>query len=178
MMTRIMIKLISRLLLVQLIFCIILLVQGYWYWLLNFELALVSSLFIILGSFSGYKRMIQNRIDSGEGMNDEMLERLEDPYELYDDELSEKSEDMDLATVVKEEKLRLKENRQTLKKTVKSVPGIFSAWRFLPYVFLVLSFIGLKNNQVLDIPAFLIGLGAGIILAVLIGKRWIASTSL
>lgn len=173
-------KLIIRLLLAQLLFSIVLLVQGYWYWLLNFELAFVSSLFIILGSFSGYKRMVQNRLHSGEGMNDEMLAKIEDPYELYDEESLEKTEEVeeDLSTVIKEEKKRLKENRQTLKKTVKSTPGIFSPWRFLPYIVLVLSFIALNNNHILDIPAFLIGLGAGIISAVFIGKKWISSSSL
>ena len=169
-----MIKLISRLILVQLLFSVILLVQGYWYWLLNFQLAFISSVFVILGSFSGYKRMIQNRIESGEGMNDAMLEKLEDPYELYDEDVSEAT---DLAAVVKEERKRLKDNRQTFKKTVKSTPGIFSVWRFLPYLLLVLSFIGLNNNHILDIPAFLVGLGAGIVSAVIIGKKWIASIS-
>lgn len=177
MMMRKMIKLVSRLILVQLLFSVILLVQGYWYWLLNFELAFVSSVFVILGSFSGYKRMIQNRIESGEGMNDEMLEKLEDPYELYDEGISDATDSEDLATVVKEERKRLKDNKQTFKKTVKSTPGIFSVWRFFPYIVLVLSFIGLNNNHILDIPAFLIGLGAGIVSAVLIGKKWIASIS-
>lgn len=176
-MMRKMIKLISRLLLVQLLFSAVLLIQGYWYWLLNFELAFVSSLLVVLGSFSGYRRMVQKRIDSGEGMDDEMLEKLEDPYSLYEEESFEKAEEQDLAAVVKEEKKRLKEQKQTLKKTVKSVPGIFSAWRFLPYLFLVISFIGLNNNHMLDIPAFLIGLAAGIVSAVLIGKRWIEGIS-
>lgn len=124
--------------------------------------------------------MVQNRLHSGEGMNDEMLAKIEDPYELYDEESLEKTEEVeeDLSAVIKEEKKRLKENRQTLKKTVKSTPGIFSPWRFLPYIVLVLSFIALNNNQILDIPAFLIGLGAGIISAVFIGKKWISSSSL
>ncbi len=124
--------------------------------------------------------MVQNRLHSGEGMNDEMLAKIEDPYELYDEESLEKTEEVeeDLSTVIKEEKKRLKENRQTLKKTVKSTPGIFSPWRFLPYIVLVLSFIALNNNHILDIPAFLIGLGAGIISAVFIGKKWISSSSL
>lgn len=177
MMMRTMTKIILRLLLVQLVFAVILLVQGYWYWLLNFELAFISSGFVVLGSFSGYRRMIQNRLDVGEGMNDALLEKLEDPYELYDKEVASDRPEEDLSGVIKEEKKRLKHNRETLKKTVKSTPGIFSPWRFLPYIVLVLSFIGLNNNHILDIPAFLVGLGAGIVSAVLIGKKWIASTS-
>ena len=171
-------RLIFRLLLVQLVFAMILLVKGYWYWLLNFELAFISSTLIVLGSFSGYKRMVAKRLDVGEGMNDALLEKIEDPYELYDEEQNIEKSDEDLKEVIKEEKKRLKQNKQTLKKTIKSTPGIFSPWRFLPYIVLVLSFIGLNNNHVLEIPAFLIGLGAGIVSAVFIGKKWIASSSL
>ncbi len=171
-----MIKIILRLLLVQLIFSLVLLVQGYWYWLLNFELAFLSSLLVVLGSFSGYKRMVNSRLDSGEGMDIDLLEKLEDPHGLYEENeaIEEKTEE-ELADVIKEEKKRLKANKQTFVKTVKSTPGIFSPWRFLPYLLLVLSFIGLNNNYVLDIPAFLLGLGAGIGAAIIIGKKWIAS---
>jgi hypothetical protein len=49
MMTRTMRKVISRLLLVKLVFALFLFVQGYWYWLLNFELAFFASMFIIIG---------------------------------------------------------------------------------------------------------------------------------
>jgi len=173
MMTRMMRKLIYRVLLAKLIFALILFVQGYWYWLLNFELAFFASMFIIFGSFSGYKRMIQRRIDSGEGLDETLLEKIEDPYELFEDESLKTDEQTDLKEVIKEEKKRLKQNKETFKKTVKSTTGILSPWRFIPYVFLVLSFIALNNNHILDIFAFLMGLGLGILSAVIIGKSWI-----
>ena len=181
----IMTNLLLRLLLAHLLFAGIMFTQGYWYWLLNFELALISSVFIIMGSFYGYKNMIKRRLDVGEGMDDALMEKLEDPYDLYDDDKSTESANLnieekpeeDLATVVKEEKKRLKQDKQTLKKTIKSTPGIFSPLRFAPYVVLILSFISLNNNHILDIAAFLIGLGAGIATAILIGKKWIAQTS-
>jgi len=178
-------RLLLRFLLVNFLFAAVLFTQGYWYWLLNFELALLSSVFIILGSFHGYKRMINRRLDVGEGMNDELMKKLEDPYDLYDDEDTVKTQELakdeelqeDLAKVVKEEKKRLKQNKQTLKKTIKSTPGIFSPLRFVPYVMLILSFIALNNNQILDVMAFLIGLAVGVIVAIIIGKSWIASTN-
>jgi len=169
-------NLIFRLLLVQLVFVIFVLVSGYWYWLLNFELAFFASIFIIMGSFSGYKRLVQRRLDSGEGEESIYLDKIEDPYELYDeDEKKEEKpvEELDLRQVVKEEKQRLKANKQTFKKTIKSAPGLFSPWRFLPYIFLVLSFIALNNNHILDLSGFLIGLAFGIAAAVLIGTKWI-----
>lgn len=171
-MTRMMRRLIYRLLLVKLIFAIVLFSLGYWYWLLNFELAFFCSMFIVFGSFHGYKALVRKRLEAGEGSDDSLLEKIEDPYELYEEE-AQTIEDStpDLSQVVKEEKARLKENKETLKKTIKSTPGLFSIWRFIPYIVLVLSFIGLNNNHILDIPAFLIGLGFGIASAVFIGAR-------
>lgn len=171
-MTRMMRRLIYRLLLVKLIFAVVVFLLGYWYWLLNFELAFFCSMFIVFGSFHGYKILVQKRIDAGEGSDESLLEKIEDPYELYEEEVqTEEESTQDLSQVVKEEKARLKENKETLKKTIKSTPGLFSIWRFIPYVALVLSFIGLNNNHILDIPAFLIGLGLGIVSAIFIGIR-------
>ena len=165
-------KYIYRLLLVKLIFALFLFVQGYWYWLLNFELAFVSSLLIVFGSFHGYKNLIQRRMDAGEGSDDSLLEKIEDPYALYEEETLQE-EQRDLAEVVKEEKARLKANKETLKKTIKSSAGLFSPWRFIPYGVLVLSFIGLNNNHILDITAFLTGIGLGILSAIFIGTKFI-----
>lgn len=177
-----MINIILRLALINLIFAGILYIQGYWYWLLNFELAFISSVFIILGSFHGYKSMINKRLDVGEGMNDEMMDKLEDPYDLYDEDKSKSLEtdqvnQEDLSAVVKEEKKRLKQDKKTLKKTLKSSPGIFSPLRVIPYAVLIMSFIGLNNNHVLDVVAFLVGLGVGIAMAIFLGKKWISSTN-
>ena len=171
-MMRMMRRLIYRLLLVKLIFALVLFSLGYWYWLLNFELAFFSSMLIVFGSFHGYKALVQKRIEAGEGSDDTLLEKIEDPYELYEEETQAiEDESQDLVQVVKEEKARLKENKETLKKTIKSTPGLFSIWRFIPYIILVLSFIGLNNNHILDISAFLIGLSLGILSAIFIGIR-------
>jgi len=178
-----MINIILRLALMNLLFAGVLFIQGYWYWLLNFELAFISSVFIILGSFSGYKKMINRRLDVGEGMNDALMDKLEDPYNLYDDEEESKNldietkEEVDLVSVVKEEKKRLKQDKQTLKKTIKSTPGIFSPFRFIPYAVLIMSFIALNNNHILDVVAFLVGLGVGIAMAIFLGKKWISLNS-
>jgi hypothetical protein len=107
-------------------------------------------------------------------MNNELMEKLEDPYNLYDEVNLDKEIQEDLVAVVKEEKKRLKQDKQTIKKTIKSTPGIFSPLRFIPYAVLILSFIGLNNNHILDVVAFLVGLGVGIAMAIFLGKRWIS----
>ena len=47
----------------------------------------------------------------------------------------------------------------------------FSLFRLIPYLFLVLGFIALKNNQLLEISVYLPSLLVGIIVASLIGKE-------
>ena len=162
----------------QIIFALIVFGTGYWYWLFNFELAFASSFMIILGSLYAYRSMIIRRIQTHEpSSDDEMLEKIEDPYALYDDETNNVEEDKALSQIIKEEKLRLKQNKQSFKKTMKSSRGMFSPWRLIPYVFLVLSFIGLRNNHILDIPAFLIGLAVGIVASVYVGRGWLSKGS-
>jgi len=171
-MMRMMRRLTYRLLLVKLVFALVVFAQGYWYWLLNFELAFFSSMAIVFGSFYGYKHMVMKRLESEDGSDETLLGKIEDPYELYEeDEAGTTDESADLTQIVKDEKARLKQNKETFKKTIKSTPGLFSIWRFIPYIVLVLSFIGLNNNNILDIPAFLVGLGFGIVSALFIGLR-------
>lgn len=168
-------KNIVRVVLIQLLFSLVLFVQGYWYWLLNFQLAFLSSVLIIMGSFYSYRRMIIKRLESGEAGDDVLLEKLEDPHGLYEEEYDETPhEALDLKEVIKDERAKLKANKQSFKKTLKSTPALFSPLRFVPYLFLVLSFIGLNNNKILDVPAFLIGLGVGVLTAIFLGRHWIS----
>ncbi len=168
-------KILYRTLVLTLVFASVLFAFGYGHWFLNFALAFFSSMLILFGTFSGYHRMVQKRLEAGEGEDESLLEEIEDPYALYEDEKA--TQEPTSAQLLQEEKKRLKESKQTLKKTLKSSSGIFSPWRFLPYIVLVMSFIGLKNNHILDIPAFLLGLAGGIIFAVIVSKAWIEQRS-
>ena len=76
--------------------------------------------------------------------------------------------------VVKEEKARLKANKSTIKNTAKSAPALVSIFRVVPYLFLVLGFIGLKNNNLLSLLPFLVGLGFGIIMGYMLGRAFFA----
>lgn len=168
-------KLLYGTLLLTLVCAAVLFALGYWHWFLNFELAFVSSMLILFGTFSGYHRMVQKRLEAGEGEDESLLDEIEDPHALYEDEKAK--EELTSAQLLLEEKKRLKQSRQTLKKTLKSSSGIFSIWRFVPYVVLVMSFIGLNNNHILNIPVFLLGLAGGIVFAVIVSKAWIEQRS-
>jgi hypothetical protein len=139
---------------------------------INLQIAFLSSLFIILGSSYAYKKMISTQVAS-ETVEEkrDILDTIEDPHELYEeDSISHASvEELDLKTIVKEEKKKIKTfNFNSMKHGVK---GSTSLFRLIPYVFLILGFIALKNNELLDISIYLPSLLLGIVVGSISGKE-------
>jgi len=133
---------------------------------LNIEIAFLSAFLIILGSSFAYRKMIHSKIDSGEYEEDrDVLDIIDDPHELYEDtEINDApAEELDLKQIVKEEKAKIK--TLSLKNVKYGIRGSFAMMRLVPYILLVLGFIALKNNNVLDLvyylPALLIGIVVG-----------------
>lgn len=137
----------------------------------NLQVASVSSFLIMLGSFYAYKKMIKTQVatKSYEADRDE-LDIIDDPYELYNDTpLNEaEPEDLDLKQIVKEERAKIK--TFSLSAIKDGASAGFSAYRLVPYVFLVLGFIALKNNDILEISIYLPSLLVGIVLGYISSK--------
>lgn len=139
---------------------------------INFQIAFLSSLFIILGSMYTYRKMINTKVESSEFEDKrDLLDEIEDPHELYDDTpLNEAPiEELDLKAIVKEEKKKIK--TLSIKNMKYGAKGSFSPFRLFPYLFLVLGFIALNNNEVLDIAIYLPSLLVGIVVGSIIGKE-------
>jgi DNA primase large subunit len=138
----------------------------------NTQVAFLSSLFVIVGSSFAYKKMVENKIDSEAYESErDLLDTIEDPHELYDEVAINETpvEELDLKAIVKEEKAKIKTfSFQSIKHGVR---GSVSMFRLLPYLFLVLGFIALKNNNLLDISFYLPSLLLGIIVGSLISKE-------
>ncbi len=150
----------------------------------NVEVAFLSSFFIILGSAFAYKRMVVSQVDSDtyEDKRD-LLDEIEDPHELYDkvnDEVREgtlgcdtsineaTAEELDLKQIVKEEKAKIK--TFSLSSIKHGARGSVSFFRLVPYIFLILGFIALKNNDVLDLSLYLPSLLIGIVVGSIVSK--------
>jgi len=139
---------------------------------INLQIAFLSSLFVILGSSYAYKKMIKTQVasDMVEDKRD-LLDEIEDPHELYDDEVinNAPADELDLKAIVKEEKKKIKTfSIQSMKHGVKGGTSLF---RLVLYIFLVLGFIALKNNELLDIAVYLPSLLLGIVIGSVSGKR-------
>lgn len=139
---------------------------------INFQIAFLASVLILLGSTYSYKRLVERRVASEDRPDDtDLIDKVDDPFDLYSEEVISEAvadDELDLKTIVKEEKKRLKP--QNIKNTAKSAPALVSVFRVVPYLFLVLGFIGLKNNELLSLVPFLVGLGVGIVAGLFMGR--------
>jgi hypothetical protein len=139
---------------------------------INFQVAFLSAAFILFGSMFAYKKMINTQIEN-EIVDEkrDLLDEIEDPHELYDNEpLNEAPyEELDLREIVKEEKKKIK--TFSLSSAKHGAKGGLSAFRLVPYVILVLGFIALKNNELLNIGVYLGALLPGMIVGYFSAKE-------
>ncbi len=138
---------------------------------INFEIAWISSFLIMLGSMYSYSKLVSKRIQDYEAKMDlDVIDKIDDPYDLYSEEV-EQDEERDIREVVKEEKARLKANK--INGIKEGAPATMSIFRLLPYLFLGIGFIGLKNNQLLMLAPYLGGITVGIVSAFFARKVFI-----
>lgn len=139
---------------------------------INIQVAFLSSFFIILGSALAYKKMVQTEVlsETYEEKRD-LLDEIEDPHELYDDKPinNTPAEELDLKAIVKEEKAKIK--TFSLSSMKHGARGSVSLFRLVPYLLLVLAFIALKNNEILELKFYLPSLLLGIVVASVISKK-------
>jgi hypothetical protein len=124
-------------------------------WLLNSQIAFISSVFITLSSYLGYKKMISKKIASGDIPKEDRddFEKLEDPHDLYSEDKEE-----DFQEVIKQERAKLTNFKTTAVNLGKSAGGAMSVFRLVAYGFLFLSFLYLNRHGLLEISAYLTGL--------------------
>ena len=140
------------------LFCLL---QGNIDWLINTQVAFVSSLLITIGSYLGYKKNIEKRVSLEQVDMDQpdTIDKMDDPYDLYseyevndNDELSKE----EVKEIFLEEKDKLKK-QSNIKNTFKSIGGASSIYRLFGYGILVFGFFYLNNNGLLEPVSYLIG---------------------
>jgi len=134
-------------------------------WLLNTQIAFFSSLLILLGSFVSYKKSITKRVkgfESSEFANRDEIDKIEDRFDLYsnDEELSDEE-------VLKDEKKKLSFFKSL--KNLKYSGSFVSFYRLTGYIFLIVGFFFLLNNDFLHIFSYLFGFLIVPILSAMLG---------
>lgn len=139
---------------------------------INLQVAFLSSFFVIVGSSFAHRKMVVKQVESKNiEKKRDLLDEIEDPHELYDDEpINDASVDeLDLKEIVKQEKKKIK--IVSLKSIKEGGRASVSSFRLVPYLFLILGFISLKNNELLNITIYLPSLLSGIVVGSLISKN-------
>jgi len=137
-----------------------------------FEIGFLSSALVMGTSLLAYRRMVVTRVEHNIITLDDskdVIDKLEDPYDLYSEEIIE--EVKPLVEVVKEERKKLKENSRSLFETLKDTKAALSVYRLGAYVILILGFLYLNRHGLLHIPTYIIALGLAPLIVVTILLR-------
>jgi hypothetical protein len=127
----------------------------------NTQIGYITSTLVMVASIVSYRRMVNARVKHNIVTMDDSkdtIDKLEDPYDLYSEDVVE-NEEQDFAATVKEEKKKLKENRRTVYQTIKDTKAALSIYRLSAYVLLILGFLYLNRHDLLHIPSYIISLG-------------------
>ena len=125
------------------------------------QIGYITSTFVMIASIFSYRRMVNARVKHNIVTMDDSkdtIDKLEDPYDLYSEDVEE-IEEKSLTEAVKEEKKKLKENRRTVYQTIKDTKAALSIYRLTAYALLIIGFLYLNRQQLLDIPSYIIALG-------------------
>lgn len=129
--------------------------------LYNTQIGYITSTLVMVASIVSYRRMVNARVKHNIVTMDDskdVIDKLEDPYDLYSEDVIDE-EEKDFAQTVKEEKKKLKENRRTVFQTIKDTKAALSIYRLGAYAVLILGFLYLNRHDILHIPSYIISLG-------------------
>ena len=160
-MKNISIKILKVLLFVDLLLLLGSLFFGGKIWVYNTQIGFISATLIMIASVISYRRMVNTRVEHGIVTMDDskdVIDKLEDPYDLYSEEITENEEEQDLVKVVKEERKKLKQSRRSLGQTLKDTKAVLSIYRLAAYAVLILGFMYLNRQGLLHIPSYLLAL--------------------
>jgi hypothetical protein len=156
------------------VFCML---SGHRNWLYTTQIGFFTSALVIAASMMSYRQMVQKRLDQNAIPLDnepEVLDRIDDPHDLYSEEITEERQRKDdeiskeeFVNVVKEEKAKLKANKRSIGEVMKDSRASFSFYRIGAYILLVLGFFYLNRHDYLHIPSYLFALSVPPAIAVI-----------
>ena len=114
------------------------------------QISFFASLIILTASFFAYKNRINSRLENA---RDEILAKIEEEDE-DEEEILPQNEAKEFS--LKDEKARLKKQKFSFKD--RSFVAAFMPYRLVAYAILFLGFLFLKNENLLNVPGFLVGL--------------------
>ena len=133
-------------------------------WLINTQVAFISSMLVIFASFFSYKGMVKKRLEDGDIPKErELLDKIDDKFELFEDEKQIKADEIskkEFVKLYKEERKKRGGFKMTLANLFKSKRGIFNPIRLLAYAFLVIAMLVLIRQELFLAIPFMVGITA------------------
>ena len=177
MMTKIDIKILNTLLVVDIGIIVFCMISGNRHWLYTTQIGFFSSSLIIFASMRSYRNMIEKRV-ANQTVLDELesdpLDKIDDPHGLYDDEETTQKQEVsqeEFVEIVNEERSKQKAKRRTPIEVVRDSKAFLSIYRLGAYGVLILGFFYLDRHQYLDIPAYFFSLSLPLAIVVIMLMR-------
>lgn len=147
-------------LIIDLGFVIFGILEANYLFVLNSQVAFFGSLCVVIGSFFGYKKNIENRIPD-EPIDDfedkDVIDKIEDPFDLdTENEPDAKLSDEQIKEILKEEKKN--QSAKSIKNLLFSFGGFASIYRLIGYCVLLIGFFALMKNTLFEPISYLAGL--------------------
>jgi len=145
--------------LIVIVFCVVL---GELLWLLNTQIAFISSLVVTYASYFAYKKNILSRVENHVNEDDDYdeIDKMDDKFDLYSpdtpkEELKEELTKEQIKEEIEKSKKTLKKNN--IRNFIGGLSGMASIYRILGYIVLVIGFFFLNNNGYLHIFSYILG---------------------
>ncbi len=143
--------------------------------MISFSVGFFTTLILLYFSRLSYKNYVNSqvlKIDSNDKNNRDIIDKIDDPHDLYSDEVivntnQEDIKDLDSQNIINSEKSKIS-IKNSLKIGFKTLPANLSILRLFGYFILISGFFYLKNSNNLEISYYLIGITSGIILVILV----------
>jgi hypothetical protein len=127
--------------------------------MISFLVAFVTTTIVLIFSRISYKRFVEKRCQNQQEtvLEQDTLDKIEDPFDLYSDEVKEEDKSKKLDKVLAKSK-----------EVIKTYPAFFSLLRLSGYVIFILGFFYLQDNNLLIISNYLIGVTVSFILQIIL----------
>jgi hypothetical protein len=127
---------------------------------LNLLIGFGSAALVMVGSMAAYARMIQAKLAHNIEVVPQTQTSYDNPYGLFDDEEEENALDQakDLRELIKQEKENLKKQKRGVWESVKDVKASLSLYRVGSYIVLIVGFLFLQKQGMLELIPYLLSL--------------------
>ena len=152
MMKKSLLNIINTLLIIDIGIVLFTYLSGNRVWFINTQIGFITSSLVVFATFLSYRNMVQKRLESGEVLNldRDTIDKIEDPYSLYDEEKKEKD-----TLDIKEIKEKQKKERISIIEALKNSRATLSIYRLGAYTLLILGFFYLNKTHQLDIVPYI-----------------------